>query len=1369
MSKEMSTVPAGRQAPQTPSLRATEMPSVPQSASRQISWEVHLQQYLQKCAPLSEDKVSCLTGAVHKQPHLPEPWWSVIQHAESQQAACQPDSKPHDKRQGLAMLQLYEWATKQVPREGNYDNIVFLKLWIGYAKQQWSQNGQDEGRDAFKSLKNQQIADKSALLYLQWADLELKSGNTNKAIKQLKTGIKESAEPVRQLEDMLIRLQPQGTSTRAADGLHDSEANTATLHETTQRLHGQHLSGQTEGAEGSAFMTPAGARYPQGQSPMNGANDSLHQGMSSRRIGHNSKPLFGHNAGATETLVINPKAGLQSRPVAYAAATTASNMTYHSTSSGSTISESECTTATLHSHPKMACTNMTSRSISSHGSSHSGEETQTLHDKTLSGGPLGGEGTIQINQSLAHQSRPASMLVQQSFASAFKRDRSVGPKRTGLGGGAARVPMAMRAVPINAVPAEASVAPSNVMGPPRALPMAKVEEPENLDVHESTAARGSRTAISSERVHRQEAEARETIQVDNSKKRKADGEARQSPEVATAVAGIASKRRASPEAQARSQRPCSPQHRAAAVTASTALHGAAPVLHEASDQAAGRQLPAVEEADEDEPETMPLLARRVMAGRQSIIPGHQKAANQPGAQKAVASGGSSQVQSANVTQQGLVPDFGRSALEAGSARTSSNLKPPMRRAPAPPPPLTASALPTAAPVAPTSAAAPAKVAAGTTSSQAEASGSDRDAAAIADASSAMQQGAADKSKDAAKANAQGRVVMGPPPTKTRQPLAPLQQHQQLSHCEERPPLQQQQSSSQAAQSMAEPQLAQTRQSAEGRPAHVARSTDQPQQQQQQQRRRVREDENTVIVRGNRYTKLECVGRGGSSKVFKVMAPNRKIFALKRIKLQGKDSEASKGFVDEITLLQRLRGKQNIIQLVDAEVIQAEGTIYMVLEYGDIDLARLLAKHEQARREGGGADELDENFIRLYWQQMLQAVQTIHEARIVHSDLKPANFLMVEGQLKLIDFGIAKAISSDTTSIARESQVGTLNYMSPEAILGGTNNIRGAPPMKVGRASDVWSLGCILYQMVYGHTPFSALAFIQKMHAITDPGYRIAFAPIKNAALADTIKRCLDRSPRTRIQMQELLDHAFLRPTEGPARPAPGQVGLTRDQLKKLLTQVAEASASGADLDTLSEELFRQLSSRQTVNLGTMFRPTKPGPGLESAGAEPSKPQATPAQQQQHLQRAAQAISAAAAAAAVNQGTTPAVLLGTNDQSGGGQLEGAPAASVSGLIRVASEAAPPVVPRASSSATTRTTSSECRSNGAHALPSEADLERQVGRLRKVQAQSAAPRSAQSVDPLIAALQQGIAKMAVHSIATDNTTGSTETWQTCTDIQ
>ena len=56
------------------------------------------------------------------------------------------------------------------------------------------------------------------------------------------------------------------------------------------------------------------------------------------------------------------------------------------------------------------------------------------------------------------------------------------------------------------------------------------------------------------------------------------------------------------------------------------------------------------------------------------------------------------------------------------------------------------------------------------------------------------------------------------------------------------------------------------------------------------------------------------------------------------------------------------------------------------------------------------------------QQILQAVNTIHEDRIVHSDLKPANFLLVKGSLKLIDFGIAKAIMSDTTNIQRDAQV-----------------------------------------------------------------------------------------------------------------------------------------------------------------------------------------------------------------------------------------------------------------------------------------------------------------------------------------------------------
>lgn len=96
-------------------------------------------------------------------------------------------------------------------------------------------------------------------------------------------------------------------------------------------------------------------------------------------------------------------------------------------------------------------------------------------------------------------------------------------------------------------------------------------------------------------------------------------------------------------------------------------------------------------------------------------------------------------------------------------------------------------------------------------------------------------------------------------------------------------------------------------------------------------------------------------------------------------------------------------------------------------------------------------------------QMLEAVQVIHEERMVHSDLKPANFVLVKGSLKLIDFGIAKAIPNDTTNIQRDQQIGTINYMSPEAIED-THTLPGKKVHKLGRPSDVWSLGCILYQV-----------------------------------------------------------------------------------------------------------------------------------------------------------------------------------------------------------------------------------------------------------------------------------------------------------------
>ncbi|XP_035666927.1 serine/threonine-protein kinase Nek2-like isoform X1 [Branchiostoma floridae] len=225
---------------------------------------------------------------------------------------------------------------------------------------------------------------------------------------------------------------------------------------------------------------------------------------------------------------------------------------------------------------------------------------------------------------------------------------------------------------------------------------------------------------------------------------------------------------------------------------------------------------------------------------------------------------------------------------------------------------------------------------------------------------------------------------------------------------------------------------------------------------------------------------------------------------------GTMSEAEKSMlVSEVNLLRELK-HQHIVRYYDRIIDRSNTTIYIVMEYCEGgDLASLISRCRRERRY------LEEDMIWKLFFQICLALKECHNRRdgktFLHRDLKPANvFLDANKDVKLGDFGLARVLAHDT-SFAK-TFVGTPYYMSPEQM----NN------MSYNEKSDIWSLGCLIYELCSLSPPFLAANQKQLAVRVREGKYRrvpYQYSDELNSVIGSMLNITDDRRPDIETLLQ----------------------------------------------------------------------------------------------------------------------------------------------------------------------------------------------------------------------------------------------------------
>lgn len=292
--------------------------------------------------------------------------------------------------------------------------------------------------------------------------------------------------------------------------------------------------------------------------------------------------------------------------------------------------------------------------------------------------------------------------------------------------------------------------------------------------------------------------------------------------------------------------------------------------------------------------------------------------------------------------------------------------------------------------------------------------------------------------------------------------------------------------------------------------------------------------------------VEKLGQGAYGIVWKaIKRSNDKVVALKKVFDAFHNKTDAQRTYREVMILQGLRGHPNITQLENIVRAKNNKDLYMVFEYMEADLHAaiksniLAAPHQQ---------------YVIY--QTVKALKYIHSAELVHRDLKPSNILIDRScKVQVADFGLARSIIKE--SLEEEDPnlteyIATRWYRAPEIVLGS---------QKYSKAVDIWSVGCILGEMIHGEAIFPGNStynqvelmlkliglpsddeidgmnsqtawIIVKSLDISSPYNWKEFFPGASKVALDFIKQCLRFNPSDRPTIDELLEHPYLKKYKG---------------------------------------------------------------------------------------------------------------------------------------------------------------------------------------------------------------------------------------------